>query len=93
MRIFWLAIVFPPVELVHTLPGVLFVFSFDGRSSLVVRLADWSPEITGGGHRRNLPVHPLRAMGANYPQHNSSIILHVPGANQMFYLDLMLFLR
>jgi len=48
---------------VHTLPGVFFVFSFDGRKSLVVRSADWSPEITGGGDRRNLPVHPCGLAG------------------------------
>jgi len=49
---------------VHTLPGVFFVFSFDGRKSLVVRSADWSPEITGGGNRRNLPVHPCGFAGS-----------------------------
>jgi len=26
MRIFWFAMVFPPVELMHTLPGVSYCF-------------------------------------------------------------------
>ena len=69
MRIFWLAIRYPPVELVHTLPGVRYCYfppvpamgpALDGTT--VARFSDWSAEITGGDwhRRRNLPLHPVR---------------------------------
>jgi hypothetical protein len=44
----------------HTLPGVFYVF-FIRRHSLVVRSADWSPEITGFGVAATSRFIPLPA--------------------------------
>ncbi|MDY5220541.1 MAG: hypothetical protein ACI4O8_09205 [Aristaeellaceae bacterium] len=61
-----MAIVFPPdFELMHTLPGVLLCFSFDGHELRRPIDADWSPEIPGAC--RNLPVHPCRRVRLIFP--------------------------
>ena len=52
----------------HTLPGVLLCFSFDGHELRRPIDADWSPEIPGAC--RNLPVHPCRRARLIFPLKN-----------------------
>ena len=60
----------------HTLPGVLLCFSFDGHELRRPIDADWSPEIPGAC--RNLPVHPCRRARLIFPLKNRHFCAEIP---------------
>ncbi len=60
----------------HTLPGVLLCFSFDGHELRRPIDADWSPEIPGAC--RNLPVHPCRRVRLIFPLENRHFCAEIP---------------
>jgi hypothetical protein len=74
----------------HTLPGVSYVFSFDGHS-LVVRLADWSPEITGSAPPQPPGSSLCRLKGTKVPQRKPYYYSTMRWGNQTFFDATMLF--
>lgn len=67
----------------HTLPGVLLCFSFDGHELRRPIDADWSPEIPGAC--RNLPVHPCRRVRLIFLLENRHFCAEIP-AHDLFII-------
>ena len=75
----------------HTLPGVLLCFSFDGHELRRPIDADWSPEIPGAC--RNLPVHPCRRMRLIFPLENRHFCAEIPAHDLLIILQNPVFFK